>query len=65
MTNYRYAVTETPVGQALIALSDAGMVALRLGERDVEAELAALSHELGGMPALDQDAAASRRRAAR
>ncbi|HEX5859243.1 MAG TPA: methylated-DNA--[protein]-cysteine S-methyltransferase [Microbacterium sp.] len=58
MTNYRYAVTETPVGQALIALSDEGLVALRLSERDVEAELAALSHELGAMPALDEGAAA-------
>jgi len=58
VTNFRYAVTETPVGQALIALSDAGMVALRLGERDVETELAVLSHELGEVPALDQDAAA-------
>ncbi|MGC5171671.1 methylated-DNA--[protein]-cysteine S-methyltransferase [Micromonospora sp. DT81.3] len=59
MTNSRYAVTETPVGQALMAFTDTGMIALRLGERDVEAELAGLSHELGEMPALDPQAAAS------
>ena len=59
MTNYRYAVTETPVGHALIALSDEGLVALRLAEQDVESELASLSHELGGMPMQDEGAAAA------
>ncbi|HWI30335.1 MAG TPA: methylated-DNA--[protein]-cysteine S-methyltransferase [Microbacterium sp.] len=58
MTNFRYAVTTTPVGDALIALGDEGLVALRLGEGRIEHELAALSHELGELPTLDAGAAA-------
>jgi methylated-DNA-[protein]-cysteine S-methyltransferase len=59
MTNHRYAVSPTPVGQALAVLSDTGLIALRLGEHDVEAELASLSHELGAMPIHDPGAAAA------
>jgi methylated-DNA-[protein]-cysteine S-methyltransferase len=59
MTNHRYTVTSTPVGQAIIAVSDAGVIALRLSEVDAESELAALSEELGGVPTLDRSAAPS------
>lgn len=53
MTPYRFTTAPTPVGVALLAFSDDGLVSLHLGDGDPEWALEALSHELGAVPAHD------------
>lgn len=56
MTSLRFGLEPTPVGTAVIAVSDDGLVALEITEAPPEFALEQISHRLGASPVHDPEA---------